>query len=310
MKFFQAVALQETFVEVSHALHVSAPAVSQRLTQLERKLQLQLVKRRQTGYTLTEAGVLLASRGAAVLAMIAGITCELNSVRGSGTEILRILAPLGFGQNFVAKKVISLRKMRPSLKIQLILLENPCEHLSKPDWDLIIYLGEARRTDKKQVNLGPNHRFLCASPKYLSKCENPSHPEQLWKHSCGVVQESKDVANACWRLEGQSGKSFEARFCPSFVCNDVDVVYKWALEGQGIIQGTEWTVSEEIKAGRLIRILPDWSVPDHNVLAVVNPAREGAHIAEDLLTIMKSDPHYFSAFQPEDPVERWLNPLC
>lgn len=309
MKFFQAVALENTLVDVSRKLGISAPGVSQRLSQLERKLELQLVDRRQTGYTLTEAGTLLASRGSSALAMIAAISSELNSLRGNGSEILRILAPLGFGQNFVAKKVIHLAKLRPRLNVQLILLENPCEQLSKSDWDLMIYLGEAQKTDKKQVNLGPNHRFLCASPKYLTKFQAPRYPEELLKHSCGVVQQDRDSANICWKLEDQRGKRFDAIFYPRFVCNDVDVMYKWALEGQGIIQGTEWTLSEDIKAGRLIRVLPYWSVPDHDVVAIVNSHGNGTSVAEDLLSIMKSDTYYFSSSQSEDPVEKWLNPF-
>ena len=52
--------------------------------------------------------------------------------------------------------------------------------------------------------------------------------------------------------------------------NDGDVVRSWMLKGLGIAQRSEWSVAEDIRAGRLIRLLPDYSLPSAPVVALVS----------------------------------------
>jgi DNA-binding transcriptional LysR family regulator len=52
------------------------------------------------------------------------------------------------------------------------------------------------------------------------------------------------------------------------VCNDGDTVRRWALEGRGIILRSEWDVADDLRAGRLVRLLPQWKVADANVIAL------------------------------------------
>jgi DNA-binding transcriptional LysR family regulator len=58
---------------------------------------------------------------------------------------------------------------------------------------------------------------------------------------------------------------------PVYGCNDGEVLRAWALAGFGIIERSEWSVSGDLRAGRLVRVLPDWSLPDANIVALLNP---------------------------------------
>ena len=50
---------------------------------------------------------------------------------------------------------------------------------------------------------------------------------------------------------------------------DGEVAKQWALQGKGVIMRSEWDVAESLAAGRLVRLLPEWSLPDADVVALV-----------------------------------------
>lgn len=50
------------------------------------------------------------------------------------------------------------------------------------------------------------------------------------------------------------------------------MIRAWALDGFGIVERSEWSVSPDLQDGRLIRVLPDWSLPDADIVALLNPA--------------------------------------
>ena len=54
------------------------------------------------------------------------------------------------------------------------------------------------------------------------------------------------------------------------ICNDGDVIRRWACEGRGVILRSEWDVAEDLRAGRLVRLLPGWKAPDANVIALTH----------------------------------------
>jgi DNA-binding transcriptional LysR family regulator len=61
------------------------------------------------------------------------------------------------------------------------------------------------------------------------------------------------------------------RIRPSFAGNDGEVVRAWALDGLGIVERSEWSVADDLRAGRLIEVLPGWKLPDADVAVLMNP---------------------------------------
>jgi DNA-binding transcriptional LysR family regulator len=60
------------------------------------------------------------------------------------------------------------------------------------------------------------------------------------------------------------------RVTPVLCSNDGDVVKQWALMGKGVMLRSEWDVADHLAAGRLVRVLPDWQLPDADVVALVD----------------------------------------
>jgi len=72
-----------------------------------------------------------------------------------------------------------------------------------------------------------------------------------------------------WRFTGPDGVAAAVRIEPRLASNDGDVVRRWALDGHGIIARSEWSVAEDLSAGRLRRLLPDHELPAADIVILL-----------------------------------------
>ncbi|HET8748651.1 MAG TPA: LysR substrate-binding domain-containing protein [Ramlibacter sp.] len=115
--------------------------------------------------------------------------------------------------------------------------------------------------------MAPNSRFLCASPDYLARRGVPSEPQDLAGHDCIVLREN-DEDVTLWRFRRKRSE-VAVRVPATLSSNDGEVARQWALAGKGIVMRSEWDVAESLRSGRLVRLLPEWELPDADVVALV-----------------------------------------
>ena len=107
--------------------------------------------------------------------------------------------------------------------------------------------------------------------------------------------------HSLWRLR-RNRSEVAVRVPPALWSNDGEVVKQWALMGQGIMLRSEWDVADDLRAGRLVRVLPEWKLPDADVVALVDqraglPARVRLFLAF-LQERFKPAPPWRAAGQP------------
>lgn len=269
LRFFQAVAAAPSLAAAARMLNVTPPAVTQRLAQIEKKLHLKLAERGPSGLRLTAEGGLLAERGAAILGNLDGLAEELAERRGVVAGPLRIVAPFGYGRLKIAPLLASFALDHPELVPSLTLTEDPRGAIRADLWDVLIHVGRLPDLGMVQKRLVQNRRLLCAAPSYVSRYGLPETPNDLSAHRIGVVREDQaDVT--LWSLCDTKKASKTIRIHPSFESNDGEVIRGWALTGLGIIERSEWSVAADLRAGRLLPVLPDWRLPNADVVALLN----------------------------------------
>jgi len=141
LRFFQAVAASRSLAAAARMLNVTPPAVTQRLAQIEQRLQLKLAERGPAGLRLTAEGGLLAERGAAILTDLNELGDELAERRGAVTGPLRVVAPFGFGRLRIAPLLASFALEHPELTPSLTLTEDPRGAMRTDLWDVLIHVG-------------------------------------------------------------------------------------------------------------------------------------------------------------------------
>ncbi len=275
IRFFLAIAAARSLAAAARALDVTPSAVSQRLQGLEQRLGVQLVSRSARRLTLTDEGELLVLRGGTLLDEATELTEALQARRGTIAGHLKVLAPLGFGRRYIAPVVAAFRSRHPEVSIELELSDRPGRATASA-WDVMIHIGALKDSTLRLQRLAPNERYLCASPVYLKRRGMPARPQDLRGHDCIALRENEEDVTL-WRFSRKRAASEPdvVRIEPMLSSNDGDVVKAWALAHHGLIVRSEWDVAEDLAAGRLVRVLPNFRLPPADIVALLNPGRSG-----------------------------------
>ncbi|TMV88342.1 LysR family transcriptional regulator [Thioclava sp. BHET1] len=270
LRFLTALSAAPSLAAAARSLNVTPPAVSQRLAVLEGRLRLRLIERGRGQLRLTAEGGYLVDRAKSILDDVESLLDEMSARAGRIEGPLHIIAPFGFGRLRVAPVLARFGNENPDLRPTLSLSEDPVGAMNEGLWDVLIHVGRLPHLRITQRKLASNRRFLVASPDYARRFGLPQRPEDVSAHRVGVVRENR-ADTTLWPLTGPGGVETSLRVRPTFSCNDGETLRVWALDGYGIVERSEWSVSDDVSAGGLVRVLPDWSLPDADIVALLNP---------------------------------------
>lgn len=272
LRFFCVLASQPSLAETARTLNVTPSSITQRLQGIEEKLGLKLVNRQGRAITLSDEGQLLAERARSILAEIDELQDSLHDRKNELVGRLRILAPLGFGNAYVARLAAQFQARHKNVSVELVLSDSPNRQALEA-WDIVIHIGSLGDSSMLQTVLARNRRFLCASPGYVARHGRPTRIDDLHRHTCISLQENAEDVTM-WRLRAPEADGYAAiRIQPRLTSNDGRVVKQWALGGYGIMMRSEWDVARELRSGALLRVLPDHDLPDADIVALLGSAQ-------------------------------------
>lgn len=264
MTVFVRVAELGSLSAAARDLKTSQPAVSQRLTTLERHLGVRLANRSTRQLALTEAGQTYYRRAKAVLAAVdeAAEAAGQQSQPLSGQ--LRIQAPTGFGQMYLADIAIAFQQIHPGVTIELM-LDDRYVDLIENGVDIAIRFGTLQSSNLVAQRLGRLERILVAAPAYLAQYGNPQTPQLLSTHR--QVRFSWAATDDHMPLVGPSGPVL-VPVQTSFLANNTFVLTKALLAGRGLGGAQLPQIRAELASGGLVRIMPDFQYAPLQVHAV------------------------------------------
>lgn len=120
--------------------------------------------------------------------------------------------------------------------------------------------------------IAPNRRTLSASPAYLQRHGTPRTPEELAQHA-GVLLMGRDGRQDVWTLQTPEGGQVRVRMQSRFESNFGELMRDAVIAGQGIAVHSYWHIAEDLRAGRLVEVMPDYPPPTSQISAVM-PARQ------------------------------------
>ncbi|MGM3277490.1 LysR family transcriptional regulator [Ralstonia sp. 24A2] len=267
LRFLLAIQENGSLVATARALGLTPSAVSQRLQQLEKKLGARLVDRTARSLRFTQEGALLCERGAELIRQLDTLSEDLQTRQGGLVGTLKINAPLGFGRRYIAPVISDFQQEHPDVDIELTLSDAPLTEAAER-FDVVIHIGALQVSNLVGYAIAPNARLLCASPAFIKRHGLPETPDDLAALPCIVLRENKEDVSLWHFSKGRMSRS--VRVQAKLICNDGDVIRRWGCEGRGAILRSEWDVAEDLRAGRLVRLLPGWKAPDANVIALTH----------------------------------------
>lgn len=250
-------------------LDVSLAVISKRLAQLEGSLGVRLLQRTTRRQVLTEEGGLFHAQVLRILAEVDAANALISRRRESIDGLLRLTAPIDFGRRWIAPLLARFQQLHPQLSVQLELSDSLID-LLEGGLDMAVRVGALEDSSLIARPLADNYRVLCAAPAYLEARGEPAHPAELLRHRCIVNGEQP---RSEWRFVAADGERIAVRVQASLLSNDGGAVHAWLLAAGGIALKSIWDVGEDIAAGRLRRVLPDYRVPSAPLHALYPHAR-------------------------------------
>jgi len=264
LRTFRLVAELGSITAAARRLRVGQPAVSKRLSALEDRLGVRLIERSTTRLSITEAGRAFLPQVAAALD---DVERAEEGVRSAGRALqgrLSLHVPVGLGELHLTRLLLRFRARHPAISLD-VLYEDRFVDLVSEGVDLALRIGELSSPDLVVQKLAYLPRLLVASPAYLRSQGRPKRPSDLASHV--FVRYSRLTRGDALTLE-QGATPFILAMKSSFLVNNSVAVRELALAGVGIALVPKWLIYEELAAGLLEPILPDWtvaSVPLHAV---------------------------------------------
>lgn len=273
LRLAAALLRERSLSAAARSLGVTPPALSMRLRKLEATLGLVLASRTARKLQLTSEGERFGREAYELLQKLDGLRESLQRDDQRLTGTLRVSAPFGYGRTHVAPLLARFSRLHPSLRLQLDLRETPWP--DRHDADVVVHVGTVRDSSWVAHPLATNERWLCASPAYLREHGTPRIPQDLAYHSCICIRENDEDVTLWHMRPAEGGRKGETlRVHPAFVTNDGSVARQWAEDGMGLVLRSEWDAAAAVAAGRLERVMPDWTFGAAPVMVLV-PTRKG-----------------------------------
>ncbi len=251
-------------------LGISPPVVSKRIKSLEERLGTRLLQRTTRQVALTEAGKGFYERVVAILASVDEAEAWVSRRAEVARGILRVSAPTTFGRLHIAPHLVGFMKTYPEIIVDLSLSDGFVDIVGE-GYDVAIRIAELADTSLVAKRLAPNHRMLCAAPDYLAGTGVPKSLVDLQQHRLLVHNADH------WKLEGPDGPQ-TVKVDSAIRTNSSEVIREAVLAGLGIALRSTWDIGPEIKAGKLVVLLPEYCASRRVAIHAVYPSRR--HLAQ------------------------------
>ncbi|CDZ51957.1 Transcriptional regulator, LysR family [Neorhizobium galegae bv. orientalis] len=267
LEIFVKVAASGNMSAAAKSLGISPAVVSKRIKRLEEQLGTRLLQRTTRQVGMTDAGKGFYDRIANVLT---GIEDAEQFVSGRSTEIagnLRISAPTSFGRMHIAPHLPTFMQANPHLSIDLMLSDEFTDIIAQ-GFDVAIRISELKDSSLVARKLVQVQRILCASPSYIERHGAPTSIEELADHHCLTAHNGEP-----WRLEGPKGP-LVYRPAGMLNTNSSEVIREAVIAGLGIALRSTWDISNELKDGRLVMVMPGYEGSKNISVSAVYPSRQ------------------------------------
>lgn len=270
MAVFATVVARGSMAAAAEALGMTPSAVSQQIRKLETHAQVTLLHRTTRKLTLTEAGEAFYRSCAQMLAIAEEAEQRLGEWREAPVGELRLAAPVGFSGKLITEALRPLLENHRQLRLQLFFHDEQID-LIEQRIDLAIRVGSLSDSSLVARHLAEWNNVICAAPAYLRRMPAIDHPQQL--QGVDWLALNTVAHQAYLNFSGPGGESCKLRLEARVAANSMIALRQFTLDGLGVSAQPEPEVREALEEGRLVRLLPDWTLPPFGIYAVT-PRRD------------------------------------
>lgn len=249
---FARVVQSGSFTGAARELGLPKSTVSRKVSELEGRLAARLLQRTTRRLGLTDAGRALYEYAARIVADVEEAGRAVNRLQETPRGLLRVTAPVSLG--FLGRMIGSFLAKYPEVQVDMVCTDRLVD-LVEEGFDLALRAGKLADSALVSRPLSTFHSLVVAAPQYLEQRPAPVSPEALRQHDCLLF--GPGAARNTWLLE-DGKRRVEVAVPARLVVNDVDLLHDATLAAQGIALLPDHACWDDLRDGRLVRVLPNW----------------------------------------------------
>jgi len=267
---FAAVVDAGSLSAAARRLGLAKTMVSTHMQRLEVEVGASLLVRTTRRLSLTDAGAAFHEATRQILreteAAVAAAGEDTTDPRGT----LRVSAAVDYCSNVIAPMAVELTRRYPQLKIEMIAEDRRADLIAE-GIDLAIRVGRLADSSHQAVRVGSFEQWLIARPDLFAGRPLPEQPEQLAALPFLALTVLPNPLSRTF--ENVAGEKRTVRLDAAILSNTAIAVRRAALAGGGIAVMPDFAVAGDVAEGRLIRLLPAWSLPGGGIHCLFPQAR-------------------------------------
>ena len=267
---FVALVRAGSFTAAAQQLGTTKAMVSQHLAKLEEELGVTLLVRSTRKMSLTDAGERFHEDCARVLADAESAIARLGECRDTPMGVLRVAAAGDHGPAIVAPALAAFAERYPQVSVELVVSDSLVDLIAER-FDLSIRLGWLRDSSLRAAKLASFRQCLVASPSYLTTYGTPTTPDELAAHRWVALTVLASPTR--WTFVDASGVEHSVQMRSVASANSTLAAHAFVVAGMGASVLPDYVVDDDLAAGRLVSLLPDFRLPEGGVHAVY-PGRQ------------------------------------
>jgi DNA-binding transcriptional LysR family regulator len=264
---FARVVQAGSFTGAARALGLPKSTVSRKVAELEARLGARLLQRTTRTLGLTDVGRTYHAYAARILAELEEAERAVGQLQEAPRGLLRVSVPQNF--TFVGRVAGAFLRRYPEVEVEIVATDRLVD-LVEEGFDVAVRAGVLAGSTLVARRLGRARSIVVGAAGYLKKHGRPRAPADLAAHEALRFSSWTDPA---WHLESSAGERVDVNVHARLVANDWEQLREAALAGLGITLMPVLLCGTDLRARRLVRVLPEWSSAETPIHAVYPSTR-------------------------------------
>ncbi len=256
MAIFVVVLEEGSFSKAAERLGVAPSSVSRSMTKLENALHKKLLERTTRSMRLSSAGEDVHSLCVDMLKSARLATHAAFSSQSEVSGEIRLAAPRALSHQVLSPIILDFLQEYPKVSVHFVVEDHFIDPIGH-EVDMVIHITEKPLEGLVAKVLGSNKLVLCASPGYIQKFGYPIEPEQLSTHQC--IRLGETSLDRKWLFKKEQN-THSVNIDGRLAVNHTEIRKDAVLRGIGISIFPEFSISDLITSGEVVRLFPEWEI--------------------------------------------------
>ncbi|WAH65506.1 LysR family transcriptional regulator [Xanthomonas hortorum] len=270
LAYFVAVVETGSFTAAAERLGITKAVVSQQVARLERECRTSLLVRTTRKVRTTELGQAFYQRCAAILRDTDDAFDALTDTAAEPSGLLRLTAPLDYGVRVVVPAIAAFTGRYPACKVDAILSDQTLD-LMTANIELAIRVGWLAESSLQARKIGAFRQLLVAPSTMTAQLTGLTAPQDI--AALPFVANTALRDHQRWHFAHATHAPQSVDVQPGIFLDATLAVREAVCQGAGISVLPDYVVADDLAAGRLLHVLPQWQLPSGGIHAVFPATR-------------------------------------